>query len=122
MPSTDDHREKAESNERVARVLAANGDYDWAVTATFYAAVQELQALIKLRGWKVTDKGRPRRPQTHGERANVIHKHCGELEADYRTLKQLSEAARYDAEPLDKATLETAIQLLANIRSEIAKL
>lgn len=121
MPSASEHEEQAASNEDHYRELGGDAAVrsDWAMTVLYYAAVQHIQALIVRKGWKVKYKGKLRFPAEHGERLQVIHRECQQIEADFRTLKGWSEDARYECEKFD-GKLAFARAALESIKAEIA--
>lgn len=91
------------------------------MTVLFYTAVQEVQALIVRKGWRVEDAGRQIVPKTHHHREQAIKANCGQILDEYRVLKNWSKAARYDCERFD-GKLAMARQQLENLTAKIAAL
>ncbi len=91
MPTTPEHRAKAENNEFLVQNLD-NPFWDWAVTALFYAALQYIEAYF-------ANLNPPRHPPTHTVRDNYIHAdpNLSKVYVDYRQLEDESRDARYDA-------------------------
>ena len=47
MPEQPDHRRQAARNEAVARLMADNGYFEWAMTALFYSALHLIDAYLR---------------------------------------------------------------------------
>jgi hypothetical protein len=120
VPSASEHEEQAASNREFYGELGGENAErsDWAVTVLFYCAVQEVQALILRKGWRVEDAGRSVIPRTHFHRDTAIRENCPQIWNDYSLLKGWSKAARYDCERFD-GKLSLAEQTLDRIRAEI---
>ena len=89
MATAAEHLAQSERNAAVAQQLAESADYDWAVTALFYASLHLVQAYLLRRGIRV---------QTHGQRIRQMMS-LAELEPivdSYRVLQTHSENARYE--------------------------
>lgn len=123
MPSASEHEEQAASNRDFYRDLGGDSAErsDWAMTALFYIAVQEVQALIVRKGWRVADAGRQIIPKTHHHREQAIRENCPEIFGEYRLLKDWSKAARYDCERFD-GKLAMAEKQVENLTAKILAL
>jgi hypothetical protein len=91
LPSTPEHRAKAEHNE----LLVSELDYrfcDWAVAGIFYAALQDVEAYF-------AHQAPPAHPATHQMRDNHINgdARLRPIYVDYRQLEDESRDAQYDA-------------------------
>ena len=117
MPTSAQHRTKAENNEFFADELD-NPFWDWAVTGKFYAAVQYVEAYLAKKAPAVHSP-------SHEFRDNQIQRDAAlrPIYPDYRELKNESRDARYDASltfaQADVARLE---QNLDNIKKVILPL
>ena len=91
MPSTPQHRAKAENNEFLISELD-NPFWDWAITATFYTALHYVEAYFANRIPAL-------HPATHQMRDNYINSDVKlrPIYVDYRQLEDESRDARYDA-------------------------
>jgi hypothetical protein len=91
LPTTPQHRAKAENNEFLTTELD-NPFWDWAVTANFYAALHYVEAYFGSRK-------PPLHPATHQLRGSHIHADAqlSAIYVDYRQLEDESRDARYDA-------------------------
>jgi hypothetical protein len=91
LPSTPQHRAKAENNEFFISELD-NPFWDWAITATFYAALHYVEAYF-------ANKAPALHPATHQMRDNYINSDAKlrSIYIDYRQLEDESRDARYDA-------------------------
>ncbi|MGA3322941.1 MAG: hypothetical protein ABSF45_00575 [Terriglobia bacterium] len=91
MPTTPEHRAKAENNEFLVDTLE-NPFWDWAINGVFYAALHYVEAYFASRVPAV-------HPSTHTIRDNHIHrdKTLKPIYVDYRQLEDESRNARYDA-------------------------
>jgi hypothetical protein len=91
LPTTRQHREKAEHDE----FLVANLNspfWDWAVVGLFYAALQYVEAYL-------ANQAPPIHPGTHTVRDSLIQRDrsLAGVYVDYRQLEDESRDARYDA-------------------------
>ena len=87
--SVEDYLAQAEHNQKVADTLAqgASVSLQWAVTCIFYAGLHYVNAYLHyLKG---------RTPQTHAERDHYVSKQMRLVYKEYRSLKTMSERARY---------------------------
>jgi hypothetical protein len=91
------------------------------MTVLFYIAVQEVQALIIRKGWRVEDARRLIVPKTHHHREQAIREKCNQILAEYRLLKDWSKAARYDGERFD-GNLGLAEEQVENLTAKIKAL
>jgi hypothetical protein len=123
MASSADHEQQASRNRDFYDELGAENTSrpEWAMTVLFYTAVQEVQALIVRKGWKIQRSGRWVFPEDHGERLRVINRECPQIETDYRSLKNWSEGARYDCHVFGPGHLKAAKAVLDRICAELAK-
>jgi hypothetical protein len=119
VPHPKKHREQAKHNEALYEELggAKSRFPDWSLTILFYAAAHEIQAFI-------VQTGTTNRPSSHAERlkflrASGIYSRLAQL---YETLLDRSMETRYEGYRPTEAELLEAEALLAETRSEIAKL
>jgi hypothetical protein len=91
LPTTKEHREKAENNEFLVESLD-NPFWDWAISGVFYAALHYVEAYF-------ANQAPPLHPPTHTKRDNHIHSdpNLTKIYVDYRQLEDESRDARYDA-------------------------
>jgi hypothetical protein len=91
LPTTPQHRAKAENNEFLGTELG-NPFWDWAVSGNFYAALHYVEAYF-------ANRKPPLHPATHQLRDSHIHADAklSAIYVDYRQLKDESRDARYDA-------------------------
>lgn len=93
------------------------------MTALFYAALHEVQAVIVRKQWLVQQKsGAWTLPGDHSERLRVINRECSQIEADFRALKNWSEGARYRCQAFAVGHLQLAKGVLDRITAELAKI
>jgi HEPN domain-containing protein len=93
------HLAQYEHNVAVAGRLASSGDFDWAVTALFYAALQLAQAYLVRSNVVV---------QSHAQRQRLMGS-TDELRGvldSYRTLRDYSEHARYECRSYTRGEFE----------------
>jgi uncharacterized protein (UPF0332 family) len=122
VPSARAHQQQAADNESFYRQQlggASAARSDWAMTAIFYTAVHEVQALIVRKGWTIRDHGQFRIPETHGQRLQAIKRYCGQIEGEYRDLKTWSEGGRYNCQTYTPQDLQNAERVLASLRNKI---
>jgi hypothetical protein len=109
----DEHLEKSQRNEQFARTIDTSSvaGLEWAITVKFYAGLHFIQAYFASRTGRV--------PITHDNRSTSIHKDAMISGAydDYRELKDMSRAARYDCETLQSGHLKFADECLASVKS-----
>ena len=91
MASVSQHLTKAEYNQRAADAMAAQGFFDWAISALFYAALNLTQAHLLETGVEVTTHVRRRR-------AIIDSAELATILEPYSVLQLRSEAARYDCQ------------------------
>lgn len=117
MSDKKSHLDRAERNEKLASVLAAPY-WDWAVTATFYAAVHYVEAYF-------ATKIPPLHSGNHPERNNHIQddailKTCWR---DYREMKNQAVNARYYPHiPMEKADVLKVGKKLATVKNLVVPL
>jgi hypothetical protein len=121
VPSASDHEEQASQNEAFFKDLGGKdaARSDWAMTALFYTALHEIQALAIRKGWRVRHRAGLRFPEDHNERLQVIATHLAPIEAEYRSLKDWSEHARYRCGTFTSAQLALAEGTLKTIRTHL---
>lgn len=88
MPTSKEHREKAEHNEFFVSGLD-NPFWDWAVTGTFYEALHYVDGFLITKGVDA-----PR----HSERNSIVEKDAtlGQIWPEYSQLYNDSKMARYE--------------------------
>lgn len=93
------------------------------MTALFYTAIHEVQAVIVRKNWRVQQKnGSWTLPVDHVERLRVINRECPQIEPDFRSLKNWSEGARYRCQAFGSGHLQLAKGVLDRISAELSKI
>ncbi len=114
MPSVQEHLDWAERNERFAKELDLSDCVraNWAITATFYAALHYVDAFFAAR----SDK-----PLFHTQRESKIRDtpELALIWSDYRRLKDMSREARYNLAPYTRVEFENALKHLEKVRSQV---
>jgi uncharacterized protein (UPF0332 family) len=89
MPTEEQHLAQYERNVLISQHLAEASDYDWAVTALFYAALHLVQAWFVTRNFSVGN---------HRRRDNemLASTYLQPILDEYRALRTHSENARYN--------------------------
>jgi hypothetical protein len=111
LSSKDQHKEKAEHNKFLRDELD-NPFWDWAVTATFYAAVQCVEAYFATI---------PLHSKNHEDRDSSIQRDAKirSIYGDYRLLKDESRDARYQPyitfAQADVQRVQTYLQTVKNV-------
>lgn len=108
MPERVYHHRKAQYNVEVAAHLRANTAYiDWAVTATFYAALHLVDSMLAVSDLP-KDEQHPRKhsasaaPGNGGRGRNqLVAAQFPAIRKAYRSLEEASRRARYDLQILD---------------------
>jgi hypothetical protein len=92
LSNVSDHRAKAEHNEKLASQLKGGPFFDWAVTVTFYAAVQYIEAFF-------AKEKPPFHSLSHQKRDCEVARSpiLKPQWKNYRELKNQSGLARYEA-------------------------
>lgn len=115
MPQFHEHIVRAEENEKLALSLDRHYGFciDWAITMLFYAALHRIDAYLA---------GKNMHPLGHEQRDQEVEKNgsLAGIFTDYRRLKDLSRAARYEIANFDERKLEIAKQRLAKITAHLA--
>ncbi|QNI31867.1 hypothetical protein H7849_23010 [Alloacidobacterium dinghuense] len=112
----DEHEQKAIENEKFAQTLPSSvSGVEWAITATFYAAVHYVQAYFAKSG---------RSFSSHGARAAAILKDgaISSIYNDYQDLYNISRDARYEVMNLQPGHLTFAQNKLQDVKKIICKL
>ena len=100
MAGASEHLAQFDHNLGVADRLADSSDFDWAVTAFFYAALHFTQAYLSTRDVIVASHGqRDRVMRNTAELVSILH--------SYRTLRDESEHARYECRSYSREEYET---------------
>ena len=103
MPTEGDCKRRAEANKALADSLASAGDFNWAITATFYAVVHQVNRL-KVRANCYSDDG------SHIQTQNWINRTHPAASSAYVALNGKSRRTRYevgyeaDQDAFDRAT------------------
>ena len=117
MPTTAEHLSKAQSNEQFAATLGlqTSAEIEWAVTATFYAAVHYIEAYLATRGVHSAN---------HAQRNRHVNglAETRNLWKGYGKLQRLSEKSRYWVLPVTTEDLDQARRLLSEIKRHITEL
>lgn len=110
LHTPEEHRAWAKQNEAVFGAFRKKWP-DWAITALFYVAVHEVQALLIEHG---------HRPTTHRDRNAIVRtKWKKTVWPPYESLQSDSEDARYERWMPDEAALTRALLTLAKFRAEV---
>lgn len=102
MPSRQEHIEKAQHNENIARqiLMPNNNCLDWAVIAFFYSAVHYVDAFIM----QILPE-----PTSHDVRFDYIRRADRHLYPIYRSLYDEGWNARYNVYNIDQNRLQSEI-------------
>ena len=115
MPTSAEHRAKAESNEFFIQHLN-NPFWDWFVSVAFYTALQYIDAYF-------ATLMPPVHPPTHQTRDSHIHAKLPRVYVDYRQLEDDSRDARYDASmQFTQTDADRARVYLNRIKAEVIPL
>ncbi len=97
MPSSQQHLEQADSNEKLAQILCdGDGHYDWAVTVAFYSALHYFEAYLVRKGHNTVLESEKAETGAHKIRRKKAKQLLpDEQAAIYIKLQQQSESARY---------------------------
>ncbi len=108
MPTSPQHRAKAENNEFFATDVG-EPFWDWAVTGLFYSALHYVEAYL-------ASLHPPFHPPTHQIRDSLIHREprLRPIYVDYRELQDESRDARYD--PAQAYTQNDVVRLVARLQ------
>ncbi len=96
MATKEQHLAQATRNEELAPKLSDIGEYGWAITALFYAALHLVQAYLVSEDLAVT---------THAARRAILARTpvLAAIEGAYAGLKWASEQARYECQSFTAA-------------------
>ncbi|MCU1670836.1 MAG: hypothetical protein JWP40_3763 [Blastococcus sp.] len=114
MPERVYHLSKAAYNVEVAKHLREDTGYiDWAVTATFYAALHIVDSMLDGLAHLPKDERHPRKHSANGNDGNggrgrnqLVAAEFPAIRKAYRSLEEASRRARYDLQMLDPAAYE----------------
>ncbi len=114
MPTAKEHRAQAEHNEFFVATLQ-NPFWDWAVTATFYAALHYVDAFLMTKGID---------PEFHPDRNEYVRNDptLTKIRSNYRQLQNDSRSARYDVVPYsqeDVRLLQEELKAIKNLLSPL---
>lgn len=109
MPEGIYHRRKAAYNVEVAKHLTDTSNFiDWAVTATFYAALHLVDSMLAESHHLHKDEQHPRKHSANGTPGNggrgrnqLVAAEFSAIRKAYRSLEEASRRARYDLQILD---------------------
>jgi hypothetical protein len=114
LPDRNQHLTRAKENEEFARTLDLSQtlQVDWAVTMLFYSALHYVDAFLA---------GKHKHPRDHEARDSEVENNGSltDIYRDYRTLKDKSEAARYDISNLHREQFPPIEQRFRNIKTHI---
>lgn len=117
MPEQRQHLLRAKQNEALAESLRKdNGcNIDWAIVMLFYSALHYVDAYLA---------GKQAHPVDHKHRDDEIERNgaISDIFGDYRRLKDLSRAARYEIPEYTIDKLNLAKSKLGNIKKHLGKL
>jgi hypothetical protein len=114
--SKDEHKNKATENENfLATFPSTTVGIEWAITATFYAALHYVQAYFAISGQSFS---------SHGSRNTAIGKDpiISVIYDDYLNLYNISRDARYEVFNLQLGHLTYAQNALAEVKKVICPL
>jgi hypothetical protein len=109
------HIQQAKHNEALEEYLRGTTYFDWRATCLFYAALHYVQAYF-------VSQHPPQDFTKHSERDTAIESdnHIGGIWNDYRSLKDWSQKARYNAKKPAENDFKTDInKSLAAVKKEI---
>ena len=117
MPSLQDHIAKASHNETFITQLGQLPTQfpDWAMIATFYAALHYVDAVLSLRNLH---------PPTHHQRSSYVARMrpLRSIYPDYRTLEDTSRDARYTNNPVSPTSVTSNLQHFNLIKEHVRPL
>ena len=114
LPSVTQHLSWAENNEGLVEIFRTTDSFEinWAIPVVFYAAVHYVDAyLVRFRQRQHDHFGREREVQ--------IDPYLSTIWKDYRRLKNLSRAARYECAPYFLKELNESKLRLASIKAPV---
>ena len=115
MPSKEEHIAKAEGNARFASSLPLNdsASIDWALVATFYAAMHYVEAYLATKGQHV---------RSHTTRDGYVGRDVNlkKIYNQYQDLKYYGYNARYEMTSFHSTDVASASLDLGAIRAQIA--
>jgi hypothetical protein len=117
VPQAHEHLTRAEENEDLAARLSRKYGFcvDWSITMIFYAALHRIDAYLAGKNvHPLNHEFRDEEVENNGSLANIFK--------DYRRLKDLSTAARYEIANFHEDTLEVAKRRLEKIKEHLAKI
>jgi len=114
VPQRHQHLTRADETEALALKLNASEPIciDWAITMLFYAALHFIDAFLA---------GKNLHPLNHEQRDNEVENNgsLSDIYKDYRRLKDMSRAARYEIPNFGIDKLGKAKQHLSNIKTHL---
>ena len=114
MPQREQHLARADENEKLALGLSRQHGFcvDWAITMLFYSGLHWIDAYLA---------GKNFHPANHEIRDDEVEKNgsLSDIFRDYRRLKDLSRAARYEIPNFGEDKLAIAMGRLSNIKRHI---
>ena len=114
MPQRHEHLIRAQENEKLASALRPKFPVcaDWAITILFYAALHYIDAFLA---------GKNLHPLNHDARDKQVEQNGSltDIYDDYRRLKDLSRAARYEIACYPPEAVEMANGRLARIKEHL---
>jgi hypothetical protein len=112
VPQRHEHLKKADETESLALALKSNIPVcvDWAIIMLFYAALHYIDAFLA---------GKNLHPLDHSKRDEEIENNgtIADVYRDYRRLKDMSRAARYEIANFGADSLEIAKSRLVKIKT-----
>jgi hypothetical protein len=116
MPSATEHHNKVEHNRAFVDYIGkADPPFrDWAITGMFYMAVHQVERYF--------DETVGQHCPNHTVRDTWVCRSLRSIYQDYRDLKDLSIAARYDVVSMTSSDVKDAEVLLETIENEIESL
>jgi hypothetical protein len=101
VATVDEHLDQFEHNLEVARRLAGTDDnWDWALTALFYAALHLCQAYMSRQGLQADSHRKRERQMLASSELQPVLNH-------YKALRNDSEEARYDCRQFSRSEFES---------------
>lgn len=118
MPTSKEHREKAEHNEDFVSFVEEHSSFfdDWIVTGLFYVALHEIERyLAEKAGYHCYTHARRNRCMSRFSDLKPIWN-------DYQALSDLSRDARYECIPITSTDVVDAKSRLDNIKKHVRPL
>jgi hypothetical protein len=112
VPTRDEHINRAEENEQMAKAmdLSKGVNVGWAITIIYYSALHYVDAYLEVQSI---------RPPNHEERDARVNSKLKDIYNEYRYLKHKSREARYSIANYTKENFYSACPKLSKIKTYI---